>query len=130
MLRLKWHESWLHDSFLSLDPELIEKNHGTAQKNMHRCVRAFEKLENEGCTQIAAAIKQQVGVCAPCVRAWRALMACTDGRALMACARWVGMCGWGALSLCGTRVHGALVVLIRLGWVCVSVHARGVSCGF
>ena len=28
---------------------------------MHRCVRAFEKLENEGCTQIAAAIKQQVG---------------------------------------------------------------------
>jgi hypothetical protein len=61
MIRLKWHESWLHDSFLSLDPELIEKNHGTAQKNMHRCVRAFEKLENEGCTQIAAAIKQQVG---------------------------------------------------------------------
>ena len=48
MIRLKWHESWLHDSFLSLDPELIEKNHGTAQKNMHRCVRAFEKLENEG----------------------------------------------------------------------------------
>ena len=58
--RLKWHGAWLHDSFLSLDPELIEKNHGLAQKNMHRCVRAFEKLENEGCTKIASAIKEQV----------------------------------------------------------------------
>ena len=59
-VRIKWHGSWLHDSFLTLDPEIIEKNHGLAQKNMHRCVRAFEKLENEGCTRIAAAIKEQV----------------------------------------------------------------------
>jgi dynein heavy chain len=58
--RIKWHESWLHDSFLLLDAEMIEKNHGVAQKNMHRCVRAFEKLEMDGCTQIALKIRQQV----------------------------------------------------------------------
>jgi hypothetical protein len=96
LLRLKWHESWLHDSFLSLDPELIEKNHGTAQKNMHRCVRAFEKLENEGCTQIAAAIKQQVGVCArggghsPCVATSLQLWVCVSVHAKVFCADFEG----------------------------------------
>ena len=38
---LKWHETWMNDSLINIDPELLANNVNNAFKTMHKSVKHF-----------------------------------------------------------------------------------------
>ncbi|TKS70983.1 Dynein heavy chain 1, axonemal [Collichthys lucidus] len=51
---LRWHEIWLNDSLLSIDPEQLERNVTDAHRTMHKCVKQFKDIPD--CQMLATAI--------------------------------------------------------------------------
>jgi len=56
---LKQHSSWMNDAFVNINAELIEREAGAMGRNMLRSVKAFEKIGNEGCLNVAKEIRDQ-----------------------------------------------------------------------
>lgn len=38
----RWHESWMNDSLVNIDPELLANNINSAFKTMHKSVKHFK----------------------------------------------------------------------------------------
>ena len=38
---IKWHETWMNDSLINIDPELLANNVNNAFKTMHKSVKHF-----------------------------------------------------------------------------------------
>ena len=41
---LKWHETWMNDSLINIDPELLATNVSNAFKTMHKSVKHFRQV--------------------------------------------------------------------------------------
>jgi dynein heavy chain len=64
---LKQHHEWMLGAFINLNPETIERDAGAASRNMARSVKAFEKIGNEGCIQVAKTLRDQCEAFKPLV---------------------------------------------------------------
>ena len=55
---LQWHDTWMNDSLISIDPELLATNVSSAFKTMHKSVKHFHNIP--GCLAVAQEVKSQV----------------------------------------------------------------------
>ena len=42
---LKWHETWMNDSLINIDPDLLTNNVNNAFKTMHKNVKHFKLVK-------------------------------------------------------------------------------------
>lgn len=61
----RWHHKWLDGPLLDLDPDVVEKSFGEAQKAMVRAVKAFKDVP--GCLAIATQLKEEMATFEPLV---------------------------------------------------------------
>ena len=55
---LQWHDTWMNDSLINIDPELLGTNVNSAFKTMHKSVKHFHSIP--GCLAVAQDIKTQI----------------------------------------------------------------------
>ena len=55
---LQWHDTWMNDSLVNIDPELLGTNVSSAFKTMHKSVKHFQTIP--GCLAVAQEIKGQI----------------------------------------------------------------------
>ena len=55
---LQWHDTWMNDSLVNIDPELLANNVNGAFKTMHKSVKHFQSIP--GCLAVAQDIKTQI----------------------------------------------------------------------
>ena len=55
---LQWHDTWMNDSLVNIDPELLGTNVSSAFKTMHKSVKHFQSIP--GCLAVAQEIKGQI----------------------------------------------------------------------
>ena len=44
----KWHETWMNDSLINVDPELLTTNVNNSFKTLHKSVKHFRSVEGVG----------------------------------------------------------------------------------
>lgn len=55
---MKWHETWMNDSLINIDPDLLAKNVNDAFRTMHKCVKHFREIP--ACMDVAQDVKKQI----------------------------------------------------------------------
>ena len=55
---MKWHDTWMNDSLINIDPELLATNVNNAFRTMHKNVKHFKDIP--ACLDITQEVKRQI----------------------------------------------------------------------
>lgn len=60
----KWYETWMNDSLINVDPELLTNSVNNAFKTMHKSLKYFKSVKASGLIQFHASFTAHIMSCA------------------------------------------------------------------